>query len=112
MIEGWGTGIKRMIESCREYGLPDPAFTELGTNFRVEFFRKKVSDVGVKLSAIQKKIVNAMEHNPKITNVKLAEKLGVTTRTIERNISTLKKENFIERICSDKDGYWKVNKQN
>lgn len=112
VIEGWGTGIKRMIESCREYGLPDPAFTELGTNFRVEFFRKKVSDVGVKLSATQKKIVNAMEHNPQITNVKFAEKLGVTTRTIERNISTLKKENIIERIGSDKDGYWKVDKQN
>ena len=34
-------GIKSMIEVCREHGLPDPAFTELGTNFRVEFLAKK-----------------------------------------------------------------------
>ena len=28
-IKDWSIGIKSMSEICREYGLPDPAFTEL-----------------------------------------------------------------------------------
>ena len=55
--------------------------------------------------------MDAMEHDSKITNVKLAETLGVTTRTIERNIGILKKKNTVERVGSDKDESWIVNKQ-
>ena len=54
-IKDWSIGIKSMIEVCCEYGLPDSAFTELGTNLRIEFFRK---NVGVKLSVTQKKILH------------------------------------------------------
>jgi biotin operon repressor len=40
---------------------------------------------------------------------KLAEKPGITVRRIERNISGLKEKGLLERIGSDKTGYWKVN---
>jgi ATP-dependent DNA helicase RecG len=39
LIENWGTGIRRMIEDCRQSGLPDPRFSEIGDSFRVELFR-------------------------------------------------------------------------
>lgn len=39
VIEGWGTGIRRMIGSCREYGVPEPEFQEIGSDFRVIFYR-------------------------------------------------------------------------
>lgn len=38
----------------------------------------------------------------------LSESLGVTTRTIERDMSTLKKKGIIERTGSDKGGYWEI----
>jgi predicted HTH transcriptional regulator len=46
---------------------------------------------------------------PSITVKELAKILSVTERTIHRQIETLKKENKIERIGSDKTGYWKIN---
>ena len=35
LVERWGTGTTRMIERCRELGLPDPVFAEEGGGFRV-----------------------------------------------------------------------------
>lgn len=39
LIENWGTGIKRMIASCREYGVREPEFLEIGDSFRVNLYR-------------------------------------------------------------------------
>lgn len=40
-----------------------------------------------------------------ITISELADKIGVTTRTIERNLKNLQTEKIIERIGADKTGY-------
>lgn len=40
LIEEWGTGIPRMIKECREYGLREPVFEELGDSIRVTIFRE------------------------------------------------------------------------
>ena len=40
LIEAWGTGIPRMIKECREYGLREPVFEELGDGIRVTIFRE------------------------------------------------------------------------
>lgn len=39
IIEQWGTGIQRMIQGCKEYGVPEPEFIDLGDGFRVNFYR-------------------------------------------------------------------------
>jgi len=36
--------------------------------------------------------------------------MKVTKRTILRDIEKLKRENLLERIGSEKGGYWKVNR--
>ena len=46
---------------------------------------------------------------PSITVKELSKLLSVTARTIYRQIDNLKKDNKIERVGSDKTGYWKVN---
>lgn len=40
LLEAWGTGIPRMIKECREYGLRESVFEELGDSIRVTLFRK------------------------------------------------------------------------
>jgi predicted HTH transcriptional regulator len=42
LIEQWGSGIQRMVNACCTAGLPDPRFEELGSGFRVTFYRKAV----------------------------------------------------------------------
>jgi len=54
------------------------------------------------------KIMRLIKANTQITIKELSGQLNVSTRTIEKNISKLKTENRIERIGSDKGGYWKI----
>lgn len=42
IIEQWGTGLQRMIRGCREYGVREPEFIDMGDAFRVNFYRSNV----------------------------------------------------------------------
>jgi ATP-dependent DNA helicase RecG len=57
-----------------------------------------------------KTIVLILDNN-KITADEIAEKLQLTKRSIENYISKLKEKRYIERVGSDKTGYWKILKQ-
>lgn len=39
IIESWGTGIKRMFHSCKEYGIREPELQEIGDSFRMILYR-------------------------------------------------------------------------
>ena len=39
LVEAWGSGIKRILNAAKEYGLPEPKFQEFDNMFRVELFR-------------------------------------------------------------------------
>ena len=49
-----------------------------------------------------------IKNNAKITKEKLVKDTGLSRATITRYIKKLKEDNKIERIGSDKSGYWKV----
>ena len=38
----------------------------------------------------------------------MSSKLKTTVRTIERNINVLKEKEIIQRVGTDKVGYWKI----
>lgn len=62
-------------------------------------------NVGVKTAD---RVLFLIKDNNKITINEISERLGKTTRSIERAIQRLKKDNRIERIGSDKTGVWKI----
>lgn len=66
IIEAWGTGIPRIINRCREYGLPEPVFEEFGNGFKVTMY-KKVSNTDEKISNGFEKYMPALEYE-KITD--------------------------------------------
>ncbi len=67
IIEAWGTGIPRIVNRCKEYGLLEPLFEEFGNGFKVTMFRKvsnapeKVSNAPEKVSNASEKVSNASE---------------------------------------------------
>ncbi len=63
-------------------------------------------DVG--LNETEKRTIHLLIENPAYTAKELAEKIGVTTRTIERTFATLQKKGFLERVGSKRDGRWIV----
>ena len=65
-------------------------------------------NVSVNVSA-KEKVIDIITQMPAITVKELSKMLSVTERTIYRQIETLKTENKIERVGSDKAGYWRVN---
>lgn len=65
-------------------------------------------NVGVKLNKTQTRIVERLKSNPNITIEEMAKYAGVETRTIERNIKTLKEKEIIDRVGADKNGHWIV----
>ena len=132
LVEAWGSGIKRIFDAAKEYDLPEPKFQEFDNMFRVELFRNnsmtesgkeagessgKVrrrvgegSDIirGYELSDTQKKIVNLLLYDRQQSAAKIAEQLGMGSRSIEKNIKKLKELGILIRHGSPKNGYWEV----
>jgi len=71
--------------------------------------RGKNVPVNVSLKDRPKKIIAALSKDPHVSATKLAEKFGVTEKTIKRDLQLLKQQNLITRVGADKNGYWKVN---
>lgn len=53
-------------------------------------------------------ILQHLKQNPKANYGGLAENIGCSTATIKRHIQELKQAGLIERIGSDKTGYWRL----
>jgi predicted HTH transcriptional regulator len=56
-------------------------------------------------------IIPHLQQNPKANYTELAEKTGNSSATIKRHIQELKKQGMLERIGSDKTGFWKLIKK-
>ena len=66
--------------------------------------------INVPIKDRQKKIVAAISKDPHVSATKLAEKFGVTEKTIRRDLLLLKQQNMITRVGANKNGCWKVAK--
>jgi ATP-dependent DNA helicase RecG len=60
------------------------------------------------LNQLQNSILEEIRFNSKISYDELADKFSKNRTTIMRNIQKLKALGFIERVGSDKSGYWRV----
>ena len=120
IIESWGTGIKRMFSSCKEYGVREPELLEIGDSFRVNLYRPSYNEVHQSspknspksspkdVNQTQQKILDMIQENPKITQTAMAEKLDITPRAVKKNIKELVGKGLVEHMGSARMGYWKV----
>ena len=60
------------------------------------------------LKHTQARILAEIRNNPNITKARLAEILNLGKTTIDKGIAVLKKYRYIERVGSNKSGYWRV----
>lgn len=102
-----------MFSSCREYGIREPELLEIGDCFRVNLYRPsykpEVHQSSPKdLNSTQRKILEMILDNSKVTQTEMAEVLDITTRAVKKNIKELTEEGILERIGSARGGYWNV----
>ncbi|WP_099142042.1 Fic family protein [Xenorhabdus kozodoii] len=77
---------------------------EMSVQMPVEMSVEKPQPV----SATSQKILSAIIAYPAITITQLAEELGLSRRTIERNIKILRDTGYLSRVGAKKGGYWRV----
>ncbi|MDO5838526.1 MAG: ATP-binding protein [Methanosarcina mazei] len=114
-IEKWGRGISLILSME-----PDTDFKEVGTQFIVTFKRKYFEDseerdgekvgekVGETLTQNQEVILSLIRENSRISARELSDRVGISARKTEENISKLKKKGLLKRIGSARGGYWEI----
>ena len=127
VIENRHTGIKTMIDEMKKANLPEVELKNEREDFVVTFYNGEYPELypetiksnmqdnnknvplNVPLNLIEQKIIEILRTNSSTTQKELAEKIGVTDKTIKRDINKLKEKGIIERIGARKNGYWKIN---
>ncbi|MDY2573244.1 MAG: ATP-binding protein [Fusobacterium necrophorum] len=112
-IETWGRGIEKICESCKNYGIKLPEYTVYPEDIMVKFEASNTdmnTDMNTDTVFDEQHLLEYLKQKPNITQKELAEYFHVTKRTIERNITILKKEKYIERVGNNRSGYWKIKK--
>lgn len=56
----------------------------------------------------EKKVIEAIRENPKISQVQIAEQMGYSSRQVKRIMNSLKEKGKIVRIGTTKGGHWEV----
>lgn len=140
LVEAWGSGIRRIINAAKEYGLPEPMVEVFDDMFRVNLYRNvqgngcnfgvnggenfgdnfgvnggddfgdkvHVSKNWQKLTDTQKKILDCIAEDKYISAKNIAEKIGMSGRTVENNIKKMKASEILVRHGSPKYGYWEI----
>ena len=120
-MEKRGSGLTRICNETQALdGYKDelkPVFKSTPTQFQTIIFasgeKQNVGDfVGdmseTKLTERQQKILNLIKESPTISAKQMSETLSVTTRTIERDLSLMKKAGVLKREGKDNDGVWVI----
>lgn len=63
----------------------------------------------VNLSDKEKEILALLSEDPAYTYQNLADRLNIGRKAVFGRIKSLKEKGIIERIGSDKNGYWQIN---
>ena len=120
-MEKRGSGLTRICNETQALdGYKDelkPVFKSTPTQFQTIIFaspdNQNVGDfVGdmseTKLTERQLKIINLIKESPTISAKQMSETLSVTTRTVERDLSFMKKAGVLKREGKDNDGVWVI----
>ena len=124
-IEKWGSGFKRIYEECQRENVK-VEFKIKKNGFSVVFYRKTDEELydltqneknnsaigtenGTQIDT-ENLILEILKKTPDMTQKELSEKTNISLRTVKRIIQQLKEKGIIERVGSDRKGYWKFQK--
>ena len=97
-IESWGRGIEKICSACEKDGVPQPEYAINSGDIMIKFTAPEGS----------LKILNLLAVDPAYTTTFLADNLSLSRKTVSLRLKMLKENGFIERVGSDRKGYWKL----
>ncbi len=98
LIERWGSGIKRIIDSCKEAGFPEPLFEEIGTHFRVTLFTQPTKIASI--DTIDEKILNTLRDNYGLSTREIAEAIEKSAKATRLRLIILIEKGLVVEVGS------------
>lgn len=119
-IESWGTGFKNTYEICKENSI-ECTYEKEQDGFWFIFYRKNVTtndtifvttNDTIKLTELELLILNEIKEDNSITREKLSQKIGRSSRNIQRILDNLKQKGIVYRVGPNKGGHWEIRENN
>ena len=108
-IESWGRGTIKIMERCREQGLPEPDFEEDHGVFVVKFYQDKWNEENLKKLGINERQIKAVmyvKEKGKITNKEYRELTGLSDEGARLDLIELSKRNLIQLIGKGRSAHY------
>jgi len=106
-IEAWGRGTLKIIEECRDHGLPEPEFKNEHHVMTVIFYKDKWNEENLKKIGLNERQIKAVDYiktNKAITLSSFKDLVtGVSEKTLYRDFQDLVNRNIFKEI-GDKKG--------
>ena len=129
IIEKWGSGIPRIMNEIREYGLQEPEFIIFENDFRVNIYRKNYNttqstqgstqDISKKekldvknLTETDKIIINTIINNPEMSQKQIADNLNWTVNKVKYYMKKFKQKNILKYEGTSQNGKWEIQEEN
>ena len=125
IVEAWGSGIPKMFREAEEYGLREPELIDMGSDFRINLYRKtvqtdrngvidpKVSDTNDTIDTkvdtndtIEASVLRIIRDDPRVTQKDIGRRLDISVATVKRLMSSLQKSGKLQRKGSSRKGSW------
>jgi ATP-dependent DNA helicase RecG len=111
-IDSWGSGIMKIVNSCKAAGLPMPILEEDGGGFMVKLFKDRFTEEQLQklgLNDRQIKAVLYVKEKGKITNSEYQTINNVTEQTALRDIKALIENAVFIKTGTNKDAKYEIN---
>ena len=106
-VKEFGEGVDRMFKEMAAAGLPAPEYSDNAFMLNATIRNGAINEA-IKLSPNQKAVLKAIMETPSITKQTLCDITSLGKSTIDRAIKALKEKGLIQRVGSNKSGYWKI----
>ena len=124
IVEAWGSGIPKMFREAEEYGLCEPELIDMGSDFRINLYRKTVqtdrngvidpkasdtNDTKVDTNdTIEESVLRIIRDDPGVTQKDIGRKLDISIATVKRLMNNLQKSGKLQRKGSSRKGSWVI----
>lgn len=131
IIEQWGSGIPRMFNEFKEYGLREPELIDLDGDFRVNFYRNIESNSlaettqttqsttqstqttqstiqSIQLTDQDRQVLRMIAAEPSITQQKLALETGWPVSRAKYYTKKLREKGILRRNGTSRNGTWEI----
>lgn len=99
LIERWGSGTKRIVDLCKEQGLPEPEYKEEMGGISVYFYKDIYTEENLRkmeLNERQIKAVLYVKEKEKITNKEYQREFGTSKATATRDLTNLIEKGILD----------------